>query len=55
MEDYAYARKAQFVAKMKSEMVTTQEELDRLAAKADDAGDAAKADARAKLAAVREK
>jgi hypothetical protein len=55
MEEYAYARKAEFVAKMKSDMVATQEELDRLAAKADAAGDAAKSDARAKLAAVREK
>jgi hypothetical protein len=55
MEDYAYARKAEFVAKMKSDMVATQEELDRLATKADAAGHVAKADAKANLAAVREK
>ena len=55
MEDYAYARKSEFVAKMKSEMAATQEELDRLAAKADAAGGAAKIDAKTKLAVVREK
>ena len=55
MREYAYAEKAEFVAKMKKELVSTQEELDRLGAKVDGASGAAKADAKVKLAAVREK
>jgi uncharacterized protein YicC (UPF0701 family) len=55
VEDYAYARKAEFVAKMRREMLATQEELDRLAAKAERASGTAKADAQTKLAAAREK
>jgi hypothetical protein len=55
MRDYAYAEKAEFVAKMKQEMIATQEELDRLGAKVDAAGDSAKADAKVRLAAVRAK
>jgi hypothetical protein len=52
--DYAYAQKAVFVDKMKRELVTIQEELDRLSTKIDKAGGATKADAKTKLAAVRE-
>jgi hypothetical protein len=55
MRDYAFAEKAEFVAKMKKEMIATQEELDRLGASVDSAGDSAKADAKVKLAAVRAK
>jgi small-conductance mechanosensitive channel len=55
MREYAYVEKAEFVAKMKKELVSTQEELDRLGAKVDGASGAAKADAKVKLAAVREK
>lgn len=55
MRDYAYAERSEFVDKMKKDMVGTQEELDRLGAKVDSANDAAKADAKVKLAAVREK
>ena len=55
MREYAYAEKAEFVAKMKKELVSTQEELDRLGAKVDGASGAAKADAKVKLEAVREK
>jgi hypothetical protein len=55
MRDYAYAEKAEFVGKMKKEMIATQEELDRLGAKVDTAGDSVKADAKVKLAAVRAK
>jgi Skp family chaperone for outer membrane proteins len=54
MEDYAYARKAEFVANMNKELVAIQEELDRLAAKIDSAGDAAKADAKTKIETMRE-
>jgi hypothetical protein len=52
--DYAYAQKAVFVDKMKREMVTIQEDLDRLSTKIDKAGGATKADAKTKLASVRE-
>jgi hypothetical protein len=53
--DYAYAEKSEFVAKMKKELISTQEELDRFGARADKAGGAAKVDAKVKLEAVREK
>jgi Skp family chaperone for outer membrane proteins len=55
MEDYAYTRRAEFVAKMNEELVATQEELDRLAAKVDSSAGAAKDEAKAKLQAAREK
>jgi hypothetical protein len=55
MEDYAYTRKGEFVAKMNKDMGVLQDDLNLLAAKADGAGDAAKAEAKAKLAAAREK
>ena len=55
MDDYAYARKAEFVAKMKSELVATQEDLDRLGAKVASSAGAVKAEATAKLDAARVK
>jgi hypothetical protein len=55
MRDYAYAEKAEFVARMKADLVSIQVELDQLGAKVEGAGGAAKADAKVKLAAVREK
>jgi len=55
MEDYAYTQKAEFVDRMKKDLAGIQEEMDRLAAKVDDSSEAAKADAKARLAAVREK
>jgi len=55
MDDYAYARKSEFVAKMKSEMVATQEDLDRLGAKVASSAGAVKAEATAKLDAARVK
>jgi hypothetical protein len=55
MEDYAYARKAEFVAKMNKDLGVLQDDVNLLAAKADSAGGAAKADAKARLVAVREK
>jgi hypothetical protein len=55
MRDYAYAEKADFVDKMKKELVSIQEEMDRLGTKVDRASGAAKADAKVKLETVREK
>jgi Skp family chaperone for outer membrane proteins len=55
MRDYAYAEKTEFADKMKKELVSIQEELDRLGAKVDRASGAAKADAKVKLETVREK
>jgi hypothetical protein len=55
MADYAYTRKAEFVATMNKELVVLQEDLDRLAAKVASAGGAARADAKTKLETVREK
>jgi hypothetical protein len=55
MEDYAYARKAEFVVKMNKDLDVLQDDVNLLAAKADSTGGAAKADAKAKLVAVREK
>ena len=55
MEDYAYVRKAEFVARMKSEMVTTQEDLDRLGDKVASSAGAVKAEATTKLETARVK
>ena len=54
-QDYAYAQKAEFVDKMKKELVGIQEELDRLSAKVDRSRGAAKAEAKTQLEAVRAK
>jgi hypothetical protein len=53
MDDYAYAQKAEFIAKMKSELVATQEELDHLGAKVASSAGAVKAEATTKLDAAR--
>jgi exonuclease VII large subunit len=55
VRDYAYAEKAEFVDRMKKELVNIQEELDRLGAKVDRANGAAKADAKVKLERARDK
>ena len=55
MQDYTYAQKAEFVEKMKKELVGIQKELDRLSAKVDRSNSETKADAKAKLEMVREK
>jgi chemotaxis protein histidine kinase CheA len=47
MEAYVYARRLEFVANMTGELVAIQAEMDRLAAKAEDSGDVARADVRA--------
>jgi hypothetical protein len=55
MEDYAYTQKTEFVAKMNKGLVATQEELDHLAGKVENSTGAAKADAKVKLQAARDK
>jgi hypothetical protein len=55
MRDYAYAEKAEFVDRMKKELVSIQGELDQLAAKVDRTSGTAKADAKVKLETVRER
>lgn len=54
MQDYAYAQKADFVDMMKKELAGIQGELDQLSAKVDSSSTAAKADAKARLDAIRE-
>lgn len=53
MEDYTYARKAEFVALMKTELAMIQTELDRLGAKVEQTSGKEKAEAVKQLAAVR--
>jgi hypothetical protein len=53
-QDYAYARKAEFVAKMKKDLADIQAEIDRLSARVDKSSGAAKADAKTRLEAVRQ-
>lgn len=53
--DYAYARKAEFVAGMQLELDRTQAEIDRLDAELEDSKAEANADAKARLGKVREK
>ena len=55
VQDYAFAQKAEFVEKMKKDLVGVQEEVDRLAAKVDKSDDSAKADAKSRLEVVRAK
>jgi len=55
VKDYTYAQKTEFVAWMKKELAELQEQLDRLSAKVESSSGAAKADAKIKLDAVREK
>jgi len=55
MQDYAFTQKAEFVATMNKELVAIQEELDHLTAKVENSGGAAKADAKERLEAAREK
>jgi hypothetical protein len=55
MRDYAYAEKTEFVDRMGKELVSIQEELDRLGTKVDKASGAAKADAKVKLQTARDK
>ena len=55
IKDYAFAQRAEFVEKMQIESAEINRELDRLSAKIGSASDAAKAEAKPKLQALREK
>jgi len=55
MDDYAYARKAEFIAQMNKDLGALQDDLNLLGAKVERSSGAVKADAKAKLAVVREK
>ena len=54
MKDYAYAQKAEFVGKMQSQLDEINRDLDQLAAKIEKSSDAAKAEAKPKLQALRD-
>jgi chromosome segregation ATPase len=54
MKDYAFAQKAEFVAKMQGQLDEINRDLDQLAAKIEKSGDAAKAKAKPKLQALRD-
>ena len=54
MKDYAYAQKAEFVAKMQGQLSEINRDLDQLSAKIEKASDAAKAEAKPKLQALRD-
>jgi cytochrome c556 len=54
MKNYSYAQKAQFVEKMQSELTALNAELDQLSAKIEKSSDAAKAEAKPKLQALRD-
>lgn len=54
-KDYAYAQKAEFVEKMRTELADLNKQMDELAAKVETSTGAAKEEAAAKLAALREK
>jgi PBP1b-binding outer membrane lipoprotein LpoB len=54
MKDYSYAQKAQFVEKMQGELAALNADLAQLAAKIEKSSDAAKAEAKPKLQALRD-
>ncbi len=54
MKDYAYAQRAEFVAKMQGQLDEINKNLDQLSAKVEKASDAAKAEAQPKLQALRD-
>jgi hypothetical protein len=54
MKDYTYAQKAEFVKAMQAQLVTLNQDLDKLSAKIDSSSDAIKAEAKPKLQALRE-
>jgi chromosome segregation ATPase len=54
MKDYTYAQKADFVTSMQGQLNTLEADLYKLAAKLEKSSDAVKADAKPKLAALRE-
>lgn len=54
MKDYAYAQKAEFVANMQAQLDEINRDLDQLAARIEKSSDAAKAEAKPKLEALRD-
>jgi hypothetical protein len=54
-QDYLYTQKAEFVAKMKKELMETQHELDQLTAKVETLNGTAKAEAKTQLEALAKK
>lgn len=54
MKDYAFAQKAEFVTNMQAELEGINRDLDQLAARIEKANDAAKAEAKPKLQALRD-
>jgi chromosome segregation ATPase len=54
MKDYAYAQKAEFVAKMQVQLDEINREVDELSAKIEKSSDAVKAEAKPKLQALRD-
>ena len=55
MKDYTFAQKAEFTAKMQSQLAEINKDLDQLAAKIEKSSATAKAQAQPKLQALREK
>lgn len=54
MKEYAYAQKAEFVAKMQIQLAELNHDLDQLTAKIEKSSDAVKAEAKPKLQALRD-
>lgn len=54
MKDYSYAQKDQFVKAMQAQLLALDQDLNKLSAKIDNSSDAIKADAKPKLAALRD-
>ncbi len=54
MKDYTFAQKAEFVAEMQGQVDALNKDLDALSAKIDKSSDAAKAEAKPKLQALRD-
>ena len=55
MKDYTFAQKTEFTEKMQSQLAAINKDLDQLASKIEKSSDAAKAEAKPKLQALREK
>ena len=55
MKDYTYAQKSEFVDNMQGQLTAINGDLDQLSAKIEKSNDAAKAEAKPKLQALREK
>ena len=53
MKDYTYAQKDEFVASMQERLTSIDKEIERISVRIEAASDAAKADAKPKLAALR--